>query len=405
MMRLLGIFFFSYWLLACGVQGEVSSRNDIRNPLNLLLKSENVLSSDLRLPAYSRVAGRVSMIDPIRAVELWGRDVGYYQNAIPLADSNGMALINNTELNIVTEQASKTFALEGGFSQVASARNSASYAFLANDLGEIELVHTLGGGNWQQQRLSLPWGLGQQSNGAEIFFDDAGRQLFAVNLQSGHYAVFTTDTAGRFAATPQLCDAHIPRSFRHAAWVESDKSVAMTTANGEVYMFNSENCLAAPAVQQFTPAVEVVNYAEEGPGRLLLTQLNGDVWSSEFGVAGFTNSRRVLVKSCPVAIGALPLQAQYILLVCTQASNNQSRVGEFFGLNSVLLEYRVYDRQTQDLQASLKLYLEESAGSGISPQSAQLFRAKDSSLGELQIYNLLNGESVQKKGIYLGNLF
>lgn len=73
-------------------------------------------------------------------------------------------------------------------------------------------------------------------------------------------------------------------------------------------------------------------------------------------------------------------------------------------MQCVELSYQTFDLATKALLGSFVLLQEEAAGSGLIPDQFTLYRATESSLGSLELYNLLTGEKKATTGIFVRGL-
>lgn len=401
---LLALSLFSL-LLACDGGSMDGRKPSINYPLNLLSQTDSILSPEPRLPSYSRVAERVSMINPLTAEEVWGRSVGLYENAIPLPDLSGVSLFKDKEIRIVDENSSRVFSLANTYTQIAKAKNAPSYAFLSSDYNQIFLIHYIGNREWQQLSISLPWSFDKLKRPVEIVLNETASRLLAVNMTTGQMLIFNTNNENLFTTESRGCNSQDNNNYAYAGWYDKSQALVLSDSSGLLKYIQSENCDGVVDTITLTPDSNIVHMSPDFDNNLIVSQANGDVWQITISNHQFNYAEIILSSGCAQNVGAVRLSDSHLLLVCAKKNLQKTRVGEFFGIDSVSLDYQTYALHSQTLLNSFQIMLEESAGSGISLEHQTLYRAKDSSLGELESYELLRDVRTRVKGLYIGNSF
>ena len=416
------VFLFALSLIGCSGGGSSTSSSpifpiDTHNPISKVAQSGSVLTAENRIPIYSRVSQRVGLLDPLSATEVWSRSAPDFEFGIALHDLSGVALFGRQRIEIVAPNVTKAFSLSGTYYHVVAAARHASFAAALQANAQIELVHALGGGDWQHAVFDLPWRGEAAAPESEVllFLNDYGTQLTAFSMVSGRYAVFNSPRAdGTFSTTSVACagpgkppDASY--LFTAATWIESANVIAAVDRAGVVHLIAvNEACVefATRTSLSLLPATasRITSLQASTGGSILALAEGGDVLRLAPSTTAIASVERILDRVCASPIAALALPANRLLVVCARVRSSPSSVSSFLDVQSVELNYQTFDLTTKALLASIVLLQEETAGSGLNPEQFTLYRATESSLGNLESYSLLTGEKKTTTGIFVRGL-
>ncbi|MCG6970100.1 MAG: hypothetical protein LJE85_10070, partial [Gammaproteobacteria bacterium] len=169
------------------------------NYLRATAFSGNVLKLESRFISYSKKANRVSIIDPLQEIELWGKPAAGFDFALALPDFQGGSLFSADRVVIMSGDEQKTFTLTNEYLHTASAIQNAAYSLASADGQSFEIIRSTGAGLWQHETFGVPWDaidpqLTAPPQGQPVLlvthFNDSGTRLTAFAPSDGRYAVF-----------------------------------------------------------------------------------------------------------------------------------------------------------------------------------------------------------------------
>jgi len=407
-------------LAGCGAAPLSSLDNtpppiDTRNPVNALFYTRDILSPESRLPAYSKIAERVSLIDPVTEQEIWHVAAKGYQYAIALPDLSGATLVSDSAIEVITQNGRKRFGLSGEYYYATSAQHQPTYALMRSDIRAVDVIHSLGEGEWQRETLLLPWTAPEfePANSTALLIDPQASQLIAFSLYDGSYAVFVTSDEGDILSTAQTICGGLERAG-DTFWLYT--SLAQQTSSGMLLVGDNKGVIflldpTAPCQPidnlpsvPVSDGIEPVSIAVDDRGLIRILLANGEIWRSQIIDAMMTQPQREVSTFCVDSSAVmLSLADNHLLLVCATENKMTSRVSRYLDITSVSLNYMTYDIKRGQLVSSFTLLREETAGIGIDIQAGIMYRLKESSFGELEIYHLFNGKKRVEKGLFLQN--
>jgi len=413
------------WLLVIGLlsgcAGSADSPDNIppptdtRNPVNFLFYTRDVLSPASRLPAYSKVAERVSLVDPVTEQEVWHAEAKGYQYAIALPDLSGAALVSDSAIEVVTQNGRKRFDLSGTYYYSTSAQHHPTYVLMRKDIRAVDVIHSLGKGEWQVETFDLPWNIARSEpeNSTALIINHQASQLIAFSLYDGSYAMLAASGEDGVLSTTQAVCMGVERagaSFRlYTAIAQQVSSGMLLVGDNAGHIFLVDPTAPCQTIDSLTSVqvdegAEPVSIAVDDTGLIRILLANGQIWRSQITDALMSQPQQELSTSC-IDSSALMLSFDnnYLLLVCARENRVSSLVSRHFNVASVILDYMTYDMTTGQLVSRFSLLQEESAGTGIDTQTGIMYRIKESSLGELEIYHLFNDEKRVVKGLFLQN--
>ena len=104
-------------LAGCGTSASLSGEGKTTEPfkeqtyLTLVGFAGSIVKREKCFSGYSKTAGRVSLIDPSREREVWGRQIdGSYDLTTPLPDYSGVAVLSGNHLKLVSQDSERDFA-------------------------------------------------------------------------------------------------------------------------------------------------------------------------------------------------------------------------------------------------------------------------------------------------------
>ena len=391
--------------------------------------SGNVLQAETRFISYSKKANRVSIIDPQLEVEVWGKSAPGFDFAVALPDFQGGSLFANDRVVVMSGDTQKTFPLSKSYAYVASALQTAAYSLASVDGQTFEVIRSLGSGQWQQENFTVPWGAvdptySQAPAGQPVllvaYYNNYGTKLVAFAPADGRYAVFEASTpADKIQNTSNWCvgdgvgtvdDA----TFRSLAWDEARQTYYAGDKNGKLYAFNPFGaCLATIDVNQITlpDSMEItqINIFSEGrmgviqdsvgiPGKLSILDYDGNAFSIESVVFN---------DICEVPLGAMMLGNGYMAVMCTNESELQATVGDATSPKDYRINprsYVLYNVNTAEIINSTTIDKQTSSGIAIDPVTVTAYRMLEGGFGNLQVINLITGETSTTVGLYLKDI-
>jgi len=383
---------------------------DTRNPVNSLFYTRDVLSPASRLPAYSKIAERVSLIDPLTEQEVWYAEAKGYQYAIALPDLSGATLVSDSAIEVVTQNGRKRFDLSGSYYYSTSAQHHPTYVLMRKDISAVDVIHSLGEGEWQVETLNLPWATprSESGNSTALIINHQATQLIAFSLYDGSYAVFASSGEnGALSTTQSVCMGVGFWLYTAIAQQVSSGMLLVGDNKGHIFLVDpTAPCQPIDSLVsvQVGEGTEPVSIAVDETGLMRILLANGELWRSQITDALMSQPQLELATSCVDSSAVmLSLEGNHLLLVCARENRASSRVSSYFDVASVSLDYMTYDMTTTQLVSGFSLLQEESAGTGIDAQTGIMYRIKESSLGELEIYYLLNSNKRVVKGLFLQN--
>lgn len=403
----------------CGAPPGSSAGNamDTRSPISQVALTQNVLTAEARMPVYSKVGERVGLLDPLNATETWGASAPGFEFGVALHDLSGVALFGPSRVLVATPNAVREFTLSDSYYHAAAAARHTSFAVASAGSARIEIVHALGGGLWQQMQLDLPWtnDLTVPAKELQLFFNENGTKLVAFSMIDGRYATYrTTGADAQFMSTGAFCagtskPVDATYLFTAATWLESAAAVVAVDRVGSAHLFAVDQ----PCVEYTTrPSHSLGLDANRRVTTLIATDTHsvlalvagGDLLRVSQDGSGGMGVEVLLASVCVDPIGAMLLPGNRILMACAETQAQGSAVSKFLRVESARLTYFTYDSITKHPLSSFSFLREETAGSGIFPEKLKLYRATESSLGELEVYDLITGEARLTKGVYIGGL-
>jgi hypothetical protein len=395
--------------------------------------SNNVLKLESRFISYSKKANRVSIIDPLQEIELWGRTAPGFDFAMALPDFQGVSLFSTERVVIMSGDEQKTFNLAYDYVHTASALQYAAYSLASADGQSFEVIRSIGAGLWQHETFNVPWGaidpqLTAPPQGQAVLlathFNDTGTRLTAFAPADGRYAVFEASSPSEnIATTSAWCAGDgvgTPDNvtFTSLAWDEVMQTYYAGDKNGNIYALDpSAGCMDIANLINITmpESTPVAQISLLSPGRLGVIQddigaagslrivnYDGDGFNFSFNLEAM-----VFNNICDVPLGSMVLAGEYIAILCTQEMELEVPVDTNPTPDDARIDprsYVVFDMQSGTLINQASIDKQTSSGVAIDPNTAMAYRMIEGGFGHLEITNLLTGDSRKTLGLYIRDI-
>jgi len=411
------------YLTACGIADPTDTNNDntfqindppvtTKDPLGPVAFNNDIIDPQVRFASYSTQAQRVSIIDPIEKNEVWGKQTNIYDYAIPHPGYTGVTLFKGSELLILSQNSEKSVNLNENFSHMAIGSSNVAYAF-ANQTGDkIEILRSLGFGNWQHEVFQIPWGVDDSTDQvfetkvslplASIFIND-GQKLLIFNPADGKYLWLEAESQNSLLVmNNSFCEGNSNTDFNNVfRYVIYDRQnvvaiagdyqgkLTMIQLNDTCHDYNTSNQLM---LSNNSPILHIKAIK---PGELLVSQSNGHLKKVTYNISGFGSEIIDYPNICDYPAGVLPMRNEFLLLACIPKTNSSTELDERF--------YQLYDMSNNavinDWQANNKF-----SGIGVDRNTLTLHRMLESSLGILQSIDLETGVVYEKSGLFLQDI-
>jgi len=430
------LFVFLLLLQICNGCNPIPEGGDDSNPVTLLITTEDYLKSisftgdvltvETRFVSYSKKAGRVSVIDPIQEKEIWSKDAAGYRFAIALPDFSGVVLFSDDRITVMTQTAEKDFTLNAPYAHVSVAANAAAYGLASLDGTSVEVIRSLGAGLWQHETLAIPWGaidssITQPPENEPVLlvssFNDDGTKLMLFGPADGRHAVFTANsTLSPLTATDTWCPGNgsgtpDAATFSSLLWNRMLQVFFAGTANGQIIAFDPA---AACTPIDSLPTIDLgeaipVNHLSLYPSGLIgvvqdFLDKEGDIKYVSFDGTGFTLETSAYNAICEVPLGSMEIGDHYIVVMCTQETVVQNPSDTSPTPTQTNIDPRLYitiDTTTGDIINRVNIDSVASAGVVVDPSTQTLYRMQEGAFGNLEIINLVTGDSRLKKALFL----
>lgn len=408
-------------LSGCGGAAAVNGGNADRpgtdpvgtsDPTARISFSANPVRIESRMLSYAPQIGRLSLIDPDQARELWGIEVPGFDFAIAFPDLQGAALFDDQTVQVVAGEDRRTFPLLQPYTHTAAAAESLAYAVASTSGEELEIVRYLGSaGRWQHEVLVVPWINGGSSSPQDqppllaSLFNANGTQLVAFRPADGAYTVFSAaDEANVMRATGRNCAGDgigTPEmaTYRSFAWDEALGVVYAGDRNGKVYAFDpTGSCIANNTLPFISLSVGAVTHLDvTAPGELNALQDNGQLHQLRFNGTSFDEDVTNVSTGCNYPDGSISLGTNLHLITCLIESAPGSGRYQY-------KEYRTLDLAAGALVSRYIFDWQEAKNVVIDPTRRLMFRMEDNALGVLLRYDLASGSVTEQRGLFLDGI-
>jgi hypothetical protein len=428
------VFIVNIW--SCSGGADYTSQGDVVPPppssdnyLRPTAFSNNVLKLESRFVSYSKKADRVSIIDPLQEIELWGRTATGFDFALALPDFQGASVFATDRVLILSGDQQKTFSLTTDYRHMAAADQYAAYSMASADGQSLEVIRSLGAGLWQHETFNVPWeAIDPQLTSAPqgqpallvTHFNDNGTRLTAFAPADGRFAIFEAQsTADSLENTDTWCvgdGVGTPdnATFLSLAWDRTMGAYYAGDKNGNLYAMDpSAGCIDIAGLHQIAlpESSPVIQIAVLSPGRLGVIQDESDAAGSlrivNYDGVGFSLTPVVFDNICDVPLGSMLLAGEYIAVMCTRESEllvPEDTVPEAKDAWIDPRSYVVYNIDSGAVIHQATIDKASSAGAAIDPNTAVLYRMLEGGFGHLEITNLLSGQTRQSQGLYIKDI-
>jgi len=436
------ILLFLHLFSACSDGGPSDSQNRPNPPkkstgdlLKAMAFTGDVINVETRLVSYSKKAARVSIIDPIQEKEIWSKNAVGFEFAIALPDLSGVALFAKDSVTVMTQSAEKVFTLNANYGHISVAGKMPAYSLASIDGTLVEVIRSLGAGQWQHQTLNIPWGaidpnITQPPENEPVLlassFNDAGTVLTVFSPADGRYAVFTAasvtepllvaDTwcGGDGAGTPNNA------TFSSLLWDETRQIFFAGTADARVIAIDP--IVPIDPLNDCTPIEQLpvinlgqplpVNHLSIFPSGLIGVILDssdqsGTLMNLNFDGANFTKGSIVYEDICEAPLSSMEISGNYIVVMCTYETvlkNPSDTTPAPSQTNIDPRQYVTLDKTTGEVINRVNIDGVASASVAVDPSTQMLYRMQEGAFGTLEIVNLVTGDRRKRVGIYLENI-
>ena len=391
--------------------------------------SGNVLQRETLFISYSLKAKRVSIINPQQEIEVWGKAASGFNFALPLPDYSGGSLFASDRLVVMAGDAQKTFAISHPYAYVASAPTTAAYALASVDGKTIEVIRSLGAGEWQQETFSVPWGAvdpdyTQAPAGQPVLlvanYNNNGTTLAAFAPADGRYAVYEAGTPGdKIQNTTQWCAGDgvgtvTDATFRSLAWDESLQTYYAGDKNGRIYAVDPYGaCTAVADLSQLAlpDAVEITRINLFSPGRIGVIQdaagEPGKLTIVDYDGSTFSVEPNPYNNVCEVPLGAIMMVGDYMAVMCTDESALQTPYDGTADPKDTWIipsSFKLYNTNTMKIVNSATVDSQTTSGMAIDPIGITAYRMLEGGFGDLQTIDMVTGETRITTGLYLKDI-
>ena len=415
-------------LSACSASMDSAPSLDTNDPLGTLdplarvAFSGNILHADSRLISYSRQAGRLSIIDPLIPAEVWGANYPGYHFAVAHTDLQGASLFNASSISVVAGSERREFTLQTSYGHVASAGNKVAYSLAALDGRSIEVLRTLGSGQWQHETLAIPWAdtlaadlsappATQPVLLASVFDADANF-LLAISPSDGRYTVYAAGSGNQALSNGGAwCSGNgsgVPddASFYAMAWDEQLRVLYLGDKQGRVFVIPAEGaCADWATLPQYALAQthEVSRISVYAPGSIGVSQRHGDLTVLSFADTVFNSTSETYHSSCEVPLGSIPIGSEHILVYCTATEVTEESIASEAGPQNPGIDphrYMLIEKATGDITTYFHSGL-DTAGLAIDSTSGKLYRVREGAFGRFESLDLVSGTRTGHKGLFI----
>jgi len=392
---------------------------------------DNIFQSRKYFVSYSRAANRVSIIDTQSETEVAAWRAENYDYVLPLPNFDGIALFAKDRVVIKTAEAQKTFVLANTYNQISAAKKHAMYSMASVDGKSFEVIRYLGDAKWQHETLYVPWKvpdlnvsneLGDQPKPLVTQFYNKGAELIAFSPITGGYAAYTSfGLNAHLGEIVSWCEGVSPQIDTIFPAMASDNGYTFIgDDSGNVYSFISvfQNCvlnanmpldmLSVIKMNSSAATTHIAFYSSmfgdpilNGQAFGVIQDLPNEYGSFQlvtyeidfFGVLLGLKRNLYVDNVCETPIGSIKLQDTYVLITCIDVTDTAN-------ISSKLI-FITLDIRTGEIVNSLSFNKNATASIAIDSDSTLLYRMLEGGFGNLEITNLVNGDSRLVEGLYI----
>jgi hypothetical protein len=418
---------------ACSAGGPQGDQADGFTPPRFVTRAGyagTVLRPEERFGGYAVDAGRLTLLDTASAAEVWGKefDEGLGNGAslvAPLPDFSGLALATDRGLRLVgpgLDLVAGTWTEAPAY--FASAAGAVAFAGVTG--GAVEIARLAGDtGNWQRERLALPWDalkkgsselsaeeLAERGPAVVAAFRDDGAALLLLRPADGAYVWLSAADASASLAMGEPCPGKADVSdsdvvlYRGLALLEGESVVAVGDRAGRVVTLPLDPAAACVALDaavglELTGAIPVTSLTSVGEGTVLATQAGGPVhllaWKG-----GALESAATQKFACDYPLGGTSSGSGGYAVVCydtqgrgvgTDAKEAPAAV-TYFGATLQTLDAALAPRKV-----TVPLDLDGAAAMAVG--GGRVVTLLDNALGVLEVTSLEDGATERHTGLFV----
>ena len=204
------------------------------NSVNALMPANfdnNAWQTDSQFISNNHTAERVSIIDSASESEVKNWHKSNTPIVVALPGIEGAAFISPDKLLIKTQSYDKSFTLQKPYRHIARVNRQTVFSFASVDGLSIELIRYVGGDQWQQVTVDMPWRDDAQAMSAPISlitqFSSNGHFLAVLDTLRGLYTVFALYSSIGSPIEPVLNWCHPDTSAVTSAGVSYPKYLSL----------------------------------------------------------------------------------------------------------------------------------------------------------------------------------
>ncbi len=398
-------------------------KSDAPNVLSMHSKisfSSYLFENGPRIVSYSKRFDTLSVIDADALKPVYQRKVSSkYNGVLALPGSDGALLFSKTQFLISAPEGEEIYKHDiGNIGWYDLAVQVPAYVFAGMNGDDFFILRNKSPGSWQAESLGEPWGDAAEATANELvppalFADlsDDGSKMLLFRSYSGQYATYEAATANSDMNLATACPGDATgdpatEKFRSMIYAPDLGVAIVGDKEGQLFYFNPISCIdiaswntlslpdAAPiqAIQYFGGSVFAA-LQSGGKMTLLTFAANTLTITSKFEVCQHPYAASKLVGGqysvgcvepalkSPASINETPLLFQYSQILVETYAPNKSKLSTFSLDGDVV------------------------SGNAIDVEASKVYVVRDSSVGRIDVSNLLTGETITSKGYGLDGIF
>jgi|GEM_PF-4656099 len=386
-----------HFLMGCSAGASRTSpgSNNFTPPANSIVGfSRSLITRQAQFTAYVSKAERLTILDPATLTEIWGTQVGGgFIDAVPLANFDGIALAGREEVRVYSDGAFRSFAL-GSFAENTSwsvAKDTATMIFANSDGKSARMIKHTGNADWMEKSFDIATESDTKVVGTLL--SDSGDISMTIASPPGHYELYRNPYSESLSCRFTMDQWPEETTFRTGYLDEKNNIGLLAADSGKLYVIDigpTASCLdpQTSGVTTFPARINYISQLKDGSYAAALN--NGTL--SLFSVTGTTTTITAeIVTSCAAAIGVLEGKApegSSGLLIAHCPGETQA-----FSLPDKQLLKRIQVSSTHALTPAFDA------------DSNKVYFLDNGGLGTAHSINLITGETVTRKGLFVRKLF
>ena len=361
--------------------------------MTLPRQSRSLARTETRITAYVPTAERLTVLDPETEQETSGETVaGDISQAVPIAQSDGIALVGKSRLEIrsggvLTFDALNAHAWD-------SAKDAASFAF-AVDSG-LRIIRYLKGGTWQDDVLAWPEATATDLASTHPLISSDGMTAVLVAPAARMITVFQASSDGTAMQFARTCKGAASGSpWVTATFDDQTLQVLLGDDAGHLERIAVGDCAsAAPIVLANTDGIARI--ARLDATTMVATQAGGWMTTLTNDTLSVATSYRI---ACDFPLAPTAIANERLAVLCLDDVTSNADNVTFQEASVVVLE-----RASGAFLQRIPIDYRNLAALALAPAEAKIFQLKNDSLGTLMVTDLASGASHTDRGIFLGGV-